>query len=79
MHADSYAHGEDRDATTSIHSPGDEPDDDTPKAPQRRPIVAFFTRRAVFSQETGRWHNVTGGREHRGDGQSDGSRKSDSR
>jgi len=79
MHADPYAHGEDPDATTSSHTPGDEPDGDTPKTPQRRPIVAFFRRRAFFSQETGRWHNLTGGREHRDDGPSDGSRESDPR
>lgn len=79
VEAESCPHIEDPDTATGIETPGDEPADDAPEAPQRQPIVAFFTRRAVFSRDTGRWHKLPGGREHPGDACADASGTSDPR
>lgn len=47
--------------------PSDEPLHEASDAPVRRPIVAFFSRRAFLSRDTGRWHKLTGGRDHQTD------------
>ena len=47
--------------------PGDQPLPEVEEAPQRRPIIGFFTRRAFLSKDTGRWHRLTGGRDHDGE------------
>jgi len=67
VEAEPYPYIEDADAATGLHAPGDEPADDTPKARVRQPVVAFFTRRAVFSRDTGRWHKPAGRRDRPGD------------
>ena len=48
-------------------SPSNEPLHEAPDAPVRRPIVAFFSRRAFLSRDTGRWHKLTGGRDRPSD------------
>lgn len=65
MHAQSFPHNEDEQPKTPSERAA--PPDQTPEAPRRRPVVAFFTRRAFFSKDTGRWHKSTGGRDHRDD------------
>lgn len=47
--------------------PSDEPVPEVEEPPVRRPIIGFFTRRAFLSKDTGRWHRLTGGRDHHGD------------
>lgn len=47
--------------------PSDEPVPEVVEAPVRRPIISLFTRRAFLSKDTGRWHRLTGGRDHDGD------------
>jgi hypothetical protein len=71
VEAKSYPYIEDADAATGIHAPGDEPGDDTPGSPDRRPLVAVFTRLAVHSQDTGRWHKPAGRRDRPGDAPAD--------
>ncbi len=59
MEAESYPYVEDADAATGIHSP------------DRQPLVAVFTRLAVLSQDTGRWHKPPGRRDRPGDAPAD--------
>jgi hypothetical protein len=48
---------------SAAQQPGDEPLHAVAEAPQQRPIMGFFTRRAFLSKDTGRWHRLTGGRD----------------
>jgi hypothetical protein len=64
MHAESFPPNEDEPEALSER---DAPPDQTPEAPRRRPIISLFTRRAFLSKDTGRWHKLTGGRDHRDD------------
>jgi len=79
VEAEPYPYIQDADAATGMHAPGDEPADDTPEVPDRQPVVAFFTRRAVFSQDTGRWHKLAGRRDRPGDAPADASGKANPR
>jgi hypothetical protein len=73
VEAESYPYIEDADVAAGIHAPGDEPGDDTPGAPDRQPVVAVFTRLAVLSRQTGRWHKPAGRRDRHGDAPADAS------
>lgn len=77
MQAESFHHDDDAE-TGGQQTPGDTPPQETPEA-KRRPIIAFFTRRAFLSKDTGRWHKLTGGRDHPGDERADDPAPSDPR
>ena len=61
MHGEAYPHEEDPQASAGSPSAGDPSHDETLDVPGRRPIAEFFSRRAVLSKDTGRWHKLTGG------------------
>jgi hypothetical protein len=56
MQVDPFPYDEDDKAASDVSS------DDVPGAPERRPRVEFFARRAFLSKDTGRWHQHPGGR-----------------
>jgi hypothetical protein len=67
MHTDASPPREDPATDTGAPTIGVELDNGTTHEPRRQPIIAFFTRRAFLSKDTGRWHKLSGGRDRHGD------------